>query len=130
MGDVTRRQAMVGAIQQLTAKGDTGLYDTILAAYLAMQQAWRPNAQNVLVVITVGKNEDANGISLQQLLEKLKAANRADHPLYVIGIAVGPEADAEALDQITKVTDGRTIVARDELSAIQQIVLAFAGRLS
>jgi hypothetical protein len=83
-----------------------------------------------LVVITDGKNEDANGIGLDELLTKLKAANRPDHPLYVIGIAVGPEADAAALDQIAKATGGRTFVARDEVSAIQQIVLAFAGRLS
>jgi Ca-activated chloride channel family protein len=130
IGPVTRRQVMIGAIQQLTAKGDTGLYDTVLASYLAMQKAWRSNAQNVLVVITDGKNEDANGISLDELLTKLKAANRPDHPLYVIGIAVGPEADAAALDQIAKVTGGRIFVARDDVSAIQQIVLAFAGRLS
>jgi Ca-activated chloride channel family protein len=130
LGGVTRRQAMIGAIMQLTAKGDTGLYDTILAAYQAMQQAWRPNAQNVLVVITDGKNEDAKGITQEQLLEKLKAANRPDHPLYVIGIAVGPEADAASLEAIAKVTGGRVFVARDEVSAIQQIVLAFAGRLS
>lgn len=130
VGGVPRRQAMVGAIQQLTAKGDTGLYDTVLAAYLAMQKAWRPNAQNVLVVITDGKNDDANGLSLEQLLEKLKAANRSDQPLYVIGIAVGPEADAAALEQIAQATGGRTFVARDDVSAIQQVVLAFAGRLS
>ena len=120
----------MGAVQQLKAGGGTGLYDTVYAAYLRMQRAWQPNAQNVLVVMTDGKNEDDEGLNLASLLQRLGAAARADRPLPIIGIAVGPEADANALQQISKATGGRTFVARDDLSAIQQIVLAFAGRIS
>jgi Ca-activated chloride channel family protein len=130
VGPVTRRQAMIGAIQRLTATGGTGLYDTVYAAYLQMQKAWQPSAQNVLVVITDGRNEDDAGLTLPDLVQRLRAAVRADQPLQFVGIAVGPEADAEALKQISTVTGGRTFVARDEVGAIQQIVLAFAGRIS
>ena len=130
VGPVTRRQAMIGAIQRLSAAGGTGLYDTVYAAYLQMQKAWQPNAQNVVVVITDGKNEDDVGLTLPDLIQRLRAAVRPDQPLQFVGIAVGPQADAAALQEISTVTGGRTFVARDEVSAIQQIVLAFAGRIS
>ncbi|BCB86812.1 substrate-binding and VWA domain-containing protein [Phytohabitans suffuscus] len=130
LGGVPRRQAVAGAVQGLRAAGGTGLYDTIGAAYDRMQKAWKPNAQNMVVVMTDGKNEDESGLSLQQLLDKLKASARPDRPLPVLAIAVGPKADATALEEITKVTGGRTFVERNDVSAIQQIILAFAGRVS
>jgi Ca-activated chloride channel family protein len=127
---VPRRLAIAGAVQKLRARGGTGLYDTVLAAYLRMQRAWRPNAQNVLVIMTDGKNEDDVGLTLAQLTARLRAAAKPERPLPIIGIAVGPQADAEALRTISQATGGRTFVERDDLSAIQQIVLAFAGRTS
>jgi Ca-activated chloride channel family protein len=129
VGGVPRRQAVIDAVRRLRADGGTGLYDTVYAGYLRMQQAWRPNAQNVLVVMTDGRNEDDDGLSLPDLVQRLRAAARADRPVPVIGIAVGPRADADALQEICKATGGRTVVARDEVAAVQQIVLAFAGRV-
>jgi Ca-activated chloride channel family protein len=130
IGPVTRRQALLGAIQGLQINKGTGLYDSVLAAYQHMQDAWQPNAQNVLVIMTDGKNEDDEGLDLAGVVERLRGISRADRPLPIIALAVGPEADAGPLQQICAVTGGRTFVARDEVSAIQQIVLAFAGRLS
>jgi Ca-activated chloride channel family protein len=131
LGPYTRRQAMAGAILGLQAQGDTGLYDTILAAYQSMQSTWQANAQNVLVIITDGKNDDPQGgLTLDQVTGQLKALVRGDRPLTVIGIAVGDEADAKALETITAVTGGHTFVAKDDVTAIQQVVLAFAGRIS
>jgi Ca-activated chloride channel family protein len=127
---VDRLQAMIGAIQGLQARGGTGLYDTVQDAYLAMQQAWQPDAQNMLVVITDGRDEDHPGRSLPQLLSALEGAVQADRPLPVIALAVGPEADAAALEQVTEITGGRTVIARDVVSALQQVVLAFAGRIA
>jgi Ca-activated chloride channel family protein len=121
---------MVSAILGLGADGGTGLYDTVHDAYLAMQEAWRPDAQNLLVVITDGRNEDDVGLDLSGLIEALGQAARPDEPLPIIAIAVGPQADAAALEAITEVTGGRVFVARDEVSAIEQIVLAFSGRIS
>jgi Ca-activated chloride channel family protein len=130
VGGVDRRQAMVAAIQGLSASGGTGLYDTVHDAYLAMQRVWQPEAQNLLVVITDGKDEDHEGRSLPELLDALGEAVQPDRPLAVIALAVGPEADAAALEQVTGVTGGRTVIARDDLSALQQVILAFAGRIS
>src|SRR5690606_991840 len=118
------------AIQGLSADGGTGLYDTIYDAYRTMLRAWQPEAENLLVVITDGKDEAHAGRSLPELLDELRAVMREDRPLPVIAIAVGPEADAAALTQITEVTGGRTVIARDDLSAVQDVILAFAGRIS
>ena len=130
LNGVTRRQAMLDAIQGLSADGGTGLYDTIYDAYRTMLRAWQPEAENLLVVITDGKDEAHAGRSLPELLDELRAVMREDRPLPVIAIAVGPEADAAALTQITEVTGGRTVIARDDLSAVQDVILAFAGRIS
>lgn len=130
VGGVDRRQAMTAAIQGLDAEGGTALYDTIHDAYLAMQRVWQPKAQNLLVVITDGRDEDHDGRSLPQLLDQLGEAVQPDRPLPVVALAVGPEADAAALAQITDVTGGRTVIARDDASAVQQVIVAFAGRLS
>lgn len=130
LGEGTRREAMLAGVQSLTAEGATGLYDTIHDGYLEMQQRWQPDAINMFVLITDGKDEFHDGRTLEQLLTELGEAVQPDRPLPIIAMAVGPEADAAALEQITEVTGGRTIIARDDVSAIQQVVLAFAGRIS
>jgi Ca-activated chloride channel family protein len=130
LGGASRRLTMMGAIQQLQAAGGTGLYDTVHDAYVAAQAAFVPDALNMIVVITDGRDEDHEGRSLAELLADLAELVEPDRPLPIMALAVGAEADAASLEQITEVTGGRTIVARDERLAIQQVVLAFAGRLS
>jgi Ca-activated chloride channel family protein len=130
LGGGTRQQAMVGAIQGLQANGGTGLYDTVHDAYVAAQEAFVSDALNMVVLITDGRDEDHDGRSLAELLADLAELVEPDRPLPIMALAVGAEADAASLEQITEVTGGRTIVARDERLAIQQVVLAFAGRLS
>jgi Ca-activated chloride channel family protein len=130
VGEAPRRQAMTAAIQQLDADGGTGLYDTIHDAYQVMREAYQPGAQNMLVVITDGRDEFHDGRSLPELLAAVEEAVLPDQPLPVIALAVGPEADAESLEQVIELTGGRTIIARDREETIQQVVLAFAGRIS
>jgi Mg-chelatase subunit ChlD len=129
---VTRQQAMLGAVAGLRANSDTPLYDTVYAAFKEMQKHWQPNSTNSVMVITDGANDlpQGGGLTLSQLLSKLTAEQQADRPIQIINIAVGPEADAGALQQISQATGGRTFVAKDPAAAVQTLVLAFAGRLS
>ena len=129
VGKVPRRQALAGAVQALKASGGTGLYDTTYAAFRAVQRVWEPNDTNAVLLITDGKNEDQKSLTLPELLTRLGREVRQDRPTPVISIAVGPNADANALRQISKVTGGRTFVARDANAAVQTLILAFAGRL-
>ncbi len=130
VGAISRRQALIGAVNRLTANGFTPLYDTIYAAFHEAQKHWKPNSTNAVLVITDGANElNGAGLSLTDLLAKLGREQRADIPVQVISIAVGPQADAGTLQQISQVTGGRTFVAKDPAQAIQTLILAFAGRL-
>ncbi len=129
IGKVPRKQALVAAVEALRANGGTGLYDSAYAAVRALQPKWEPNDTNIVLLITDGKNQDNKGLSLQELLDRLKREARPDRPVPVISIAVGPDADANALRQISAVTGGRTFVARDPKAALQTLILAFAGRL-
>jgi Ca-activated chloride channel family protein len=132
LGQVTRQQAMLGAVAGLRASSDTPLYDTIYAGFKEMQKHWQPNSTNAVLLITDGANDlpAGGGLTLGQLLSRLTAEQQADRPVQVISIAVGPEADAGALQQISQATGGRTFVAKDPGAAVQTLVLAFAGRLS
>ena len=130
VGSVPRSQALLGAVQALKAGGGTALYDTAYAAFRAMKGKWEPNDTNAVLLITDGKNEVDGGLTLPQLLQRLGEEARVDQPIPIISIAVGPQADANALRQISQATGGRTFVVRDANTAVQTLVLAFAGRLS
>jgi Ca-activated chloride channel family protein len=126
---IPRVQALLGAVNALQARGGTGLYNTAYAAVSAMHSVWQPNSTNVVLLITDGRNENAGGLTRAQLIDRLAREARPDRPVQVIGIAVGPESDADVLHEISRVTGGRTFVARDPTTAVQTLILAFAGRL-
>jgi Ca-activated chloride channel family protein len=129
IGSVPRLRLLHESVSRLRADGGTGLYDTTYAAFRAMQAAWQPDTTNVILLITDGRNEYDTGLTLDQLLDRLQKEARRDRPLPIIGVAVGPEADAKSLDQISRVTGGRTFVVRDPAKAVNTLILAFAGRL-
>jgi hypothetical protein len=93
--------------------GDTGLYDTLLAAYKEVQDSWEPGRVNSVVLFTDGKNEDANGISQQQLLAELQRIIDPDRPVQVVIIGIGSDVSKAELESITKVTGGGAFVTED-----------------
>jgi Ca-activated chloride channel homolog len=130
VGPVSRQKALYGAVTGLRANGFTPLYDTAYAAFHEMQKQWQPNATNVVLLVTDGANELDGGLDLPGLVDRLRHEQRADRPVQIISIAVGSEADANALQQISAATGGHILLARDPTKAVQQLVLAFAGRLA
>lgn len=104
---VPRRQAAMAALQGLRPREDTGLYDTIAAAYQHLQDNYQPDRLNALVVFTDGKNDDDDGLSLQQLQAQLREQVDPERPVIILAVGYGPEADFEALNAVTTVTDGK-----------------------
>ncbi|MGY5882483.1 VWA domain-containing protein [Modestobacter lacusdianchii] len=101
-------------LPSLLSPGGTGLYDTTLAAVRAAREAYDPNAVNSVVLITDGDNDDDEaGIQLEQLLSTLRAEADPARPVKVIGIALGPDADLGALEQIGEATGGAAYQALD-----------------
>jgi Ca-activated chloride channel homolog len=116
----TRRQALEGALTSIQASnGDTGLYDTTLAAFRAVKRSYAPGRINIVVLLTDGINDDpGGGISKEELLRQLKAG-QGDQKVGIITIAFGANADVTSLRQISEATGGRPYVVRDPREIIK-----------
>lgn len=101
--------------------GDTGLYDTVLAAYQAVQANWDPSKINSVVLMTDGQNDDPGGLTLDQLTTQLKKIADPQKRVQLIAIGIGEASQAE-LEKITQVTGGAVFIASDP-STIGQIFL-------
>ncbi|MGY1802909.1 VWA domain-containing protein [Blastococcus sp. SYSU D00922] len=94
--------------------GGTGLYDSTLAAVRAARDNYDPTAVNSVLVLTDGTNEDdASGLQLDALLQTLRDEANPERPIKVIGVALGPDADLAALQQIADATAGAAYSAVD-----------------
>ncbi|WP_446216612.1 VWA domain-containing protein [Micromonospora sp. IBHARD004] len=108
--------------------GDTGLYDTMLAAYQEVQKEWEPGKVNSVVLFTDGKNDDKSGISRAALLEKLKKIKDPEQPVRVIIIGIGNEVSRSELETIAKEADGVAFVATDPTKIGEIFLQAIAAR--
>ena len=110
-----RRQVLTEALNRLQAtNGDTGLYDTTLAAFRALQRSYAPQRINIVVLLTDGINDDpSGGIDRAELLRRLKAEQDKERPVRIITIAYGANADAASLKMIADATGGLAFVSRD-----------------
>jgi hypothetical protein len=111
----TQRTTLVQTLGTIKPKptGDTGLYDTILAGYKAVQAGWDPGRINSLVVMTDGVNDDPTGITLDQLLAELQKTVDPAKPINVILIGIGTSVSQPDMEKITKATGGGTFLAPD-----------------
>jgi Ca-activated chloride channel homolog len=123
VGRVDQRTLIIGAADRMRAVGGTGLYDTIDAGYRQVQRTWRADQQNILVVMTDGKNEDKAGLSLPQLVSSLRSRADAKRPITVILIAYGADADVTSLNRAGAPVRARTYWARNP-SDIGKVFLA------
>ena len=122
VGGGTRRDAVRAEIARLTARGDTGLYDTTLAAVRELRRSWQADS-DVVVLVSDGKNDDPGSMSLKSLLSTLKKEQDTKRPVRVLTIAYGQDADGAALRAIAKATDGASFTARSPAD-IEQVLLA------
>jgi Ca-activated chloride channel homolog len=80
--------------------GDTGLFDTLDAAYAKAVDEYDPKAANLVVLFTDGVNDDpAGGLSLDQLRERLAARASPAKPVTVLLIGMGG-VDAKELGPV------------------------------
>ena len=115
-GGKTQRQLLneqFDSIPSLLQPGGTGLYDTTLAAVRSARDVYDAKSVNTVVLITDGENEDDTGIQLDALLSTLTAEADPARPVKVVGIALGPDADLGALQQIADATGGAAYQALD-----------------
>ncbi|WP_341952604.1 VWA domain-containing protein [Salinibacterium sp. TMP30] len=118
---VNNLQAIIDSLPS-RINGYTGLNDTVLAAVTHVREAYNPDKVNSVMLITDGRNEDDNGISLQQLLDKLTSMidKDTDEPVPVVLVGIGPDTDVEAMRKIAQATGGTAYQANNptELSTV------------
>ena len=123
--DVSRVYASLSGM----VKGDTGLYDTVLAAVKAVQNGYDPHMANYVLVVTDGRNDDpAGGLSLPDLLSQLKALRNPAKPVPVIMVGMGPDTDVSAMSQIANATVGAVYTAEQPHDITNVLVEALAQR--
>ncbi|MFI6031487.1 substrate-binding and VWA domain-containing protein [Amycolatopsis magusensis] len=121
-------EATLGSIQA-TPDGQTGLYDSVLAAYRTARAEWEPGRLNLVVVMTDGRNEDSQGISRADLLTQLGALADPKRPIQLLGIGVGPDIDVAELQEITAATGGQAFTTPDP-GKINEVFYAALSKLA
>ncbi|MEE1799031.1 hypothetical protein ACIQVO_14365 [Streptomyces sp. NPDC101062] len=123
-GGGTHRERLSDAFTALkpVPGGDTGLYDTTLAAYQEAQAGYVPGKFNALVILSDGSNKDDDGISRGDLVKRLKKLADPARPVPLIGVAVGPDADRKEIDAIARATGGAGYQVSDPAD-IQSVIL-------
>ena len=109
------RGQLVAALDGMKPKenGDTGMYDSILAAYQALQSGWTEGMVNTLILLTDGENDDKNGLNREQLLGELGKVKDQKRPIRVLIITIGPDVSPTNLKPITDLTGGGVFAAPD-----------------
>ncbi|MES9537559.1 substrate-binding domain-containing protein [Actinomadura sp. NPDC000600] len=129
IGSTTRRGLVLSTLNQMRPKsdGDTGLYRTMLAAYKMMNDSYKPEFGNSILLLTDGKNDDPDGPSLQDTLKQLKGMQDPNKPIQVNMIGFGKGVDKNELEQIAAATNGNVQVAMTP-SEISRIFLKMLSR--
>jgi hypothetical protein len=111
----TQRGTLTGATASLPSRvgGNTGLYDTAIAAFEDVSAHYDPASVNVVALLTDGADLDSDSMGLPTLLTRLKAEYNPGKPVHIVTIGFGADADASALKQISDATHGQSYIVKD-----------------
>ncbi|MFC4008138.1 substrate-binding domain-containing protein [Nonomuraea purpurea] len=116
-----RKDSLVKTFASIQAKatGDTGLNDTIKAAYTELTKTYREDKINTLLILTDGAGNDDpdGGVKNSEILQFLKKTYNQKRPVSILLIAFGPEAEQgkKQMDALAKATGGEAYIAKDIL---------------
>lgn len=116
-----RKEVLVKTFAQLQAKstGDTGLNDTVKAAYTELTKTFQDDKVNTLLILTDGAGNDDpdGGMSNAELLRFLKKTYNPKRPLTILLIAFGPDAKKgkQQMEAMAKATGGEAYIAENIL---------------
>ncbi|GII33068.1 substrate-binding and VWA domain-containing protein [Planotetraspora mira] len=116
------KDELTSRIGDLIPNGGTGLYDTALASYQDVMKRQSDDTINAVVLLTDGKNEDNDSISLDDLLPDLGTEAGQD-TVRLFTIAYGADADLDVLKQISQTTNAAAYDSR-EPGSIDQVFTA------
>jgi hypothetical protein len=118
--------AALGGIQPTS--GDTGLYDTALAAYKTVQQNWDPGKVNSVILMTDGQNDNPGGLTLDGLVSELQKIIDPKRPVQIIALGIGTDVSRPELTRISQTTGGGVFIATDPAKIGEIFLQAIALR--
>lgn len=130
---VTHKDVLLAETEDLgldTLTGDTGLHDSLWAAYQYMQDQQSPESISSVLLLTDGINDDSTGgLSEDEVVQRLTEAREGNpSPVTVVLIGMGPDVDEEALQRLALAAGGESFVLRDPRELPQVFVDVVARR--
>jgi hypothetical protein len=129
VGLATRRQLIQSNLGKMSAVPNDrlGLYDAMLAAFRTMNSTYQPDRVNAVVVLTVGRNDDPAGITLEDLIATLRNEFDPAHPVRINIISYGDRVDQSAFTRIADAMLGGVYTA-DSPQQAQELVRTAMSR--
>lgn len=129
----SRRPQLLAALDTIEAGrgNNTGLYDTVLASYQAVQDDWQPGKANSVVLFTdgVGNDDPDGGLSEAGLLTRLKEVADPKRPVQMVLIGIGDEVDQKQLERIATASgSGSSAFIAKDPATIGEIFLKAVAR--
>ncbi|MEV4800847.1 substrate-binding domain-containing protein [Nonomuraea sp. NPDC049421] len=116
-----RKEVLARTFAQIKAKatGDTGLNDTVKAAYTQLTKTYKQDKVNTLLILTDGAGNDDpdGGVKNAELLQFLKQTYNPKRPISILLIAFGPDAKKgkRQMEALATATGGEAYIAEDIL---------------
>ena len=104
---------------------DCPLFESIIAAYKAIQAEYDPERSNTVVVFTDGRSNLKDGLTLSKVKRELENLSDVARPIRVILMGIGPDADIAELQEIAAITGGGAF----PLSSPEQLSMIFLKAL-
>ncbi|MGV9303346.1 MULTISPECIES: substrate-binding domain-containing protein [unclassified Nonomuraea] len=136
MVDGVPRKQILGqqlATVQAKATGDTGLNDTLMAAYQEMKDTYERDKINTILILTDGAgNDDPTGkVTNAQMVEFLEKEYDPKRPVNLLIIAFGPDAPKgrKQMDALAAASGGEAYIAENILDVRKFFVQGMKRRL-
>lgn len=132
---ITRRERIIRAMQRTTAipTGNTGLNDTLWAAYQKMTKEYQPDKVNTILLFTdgVGNDDPTGGLDNDEIIKKLKQAYDPKRPVSILIISFNTTEDADRtqMTAIAKATGGAAYFPQTVLEIRDIFLKGIARRL-
>ncbi|WP_055479607.1 substrate-binding and VWA domain-containing protein [Sphaerimonospora mesophila] len=132
---VTRRDRIIRAMQRTSAipTGNTGLNDTLWAAYQKMTKEYQPDKVNTILLFTdgVGNDDPTGGLENDEIIRKLKQTYDPKRPVSILIISFNTTKDDDRaqMTAIAKATGGAAYFPQTVLEIRDIFLKGIARRL-
>lgn len=100
----SNRAEILDAIDRLEARGNTSLYDAVLASVEKLRNTSDPERIQAIVLLSDGQDTSSQR-SLNDVVRLLQEVRNSRTPVLVIPVAYGSDADINALNAIARASD-------------------------